>query len=422
MTPKIPGRHIAASSEAAPITYGFLIRANSALVMSTFGLFLIPISIALSTDNKTIAGAFGLFSLVSGFSSPAVGGLVDRFGIRRVQRAGALLLMLGLLLSAAALDAWHYYIAMGVLCAAGVTAYTQVPINILITKLTHKRRLAAFGIVTSGAGIAGLIVVPLTAWCIDVGGWRLAYVLYAVLVLGTWLPFDRWVGNVELELSGTDRTPVSRHTWRQVVVRHLKLSRPEAQLVSMSFFSGLQRTMIVAFMIPWAVDHGYSVSESAQIFGVAEGARAIGGIAISFAGGRVGAKITYFFCTTVAAASTATMLAVDDVGFPALLAAGAMYGFASGGIHPSSSSLQSVVYHPSRLGLLFGLSSGVFGIGGGIAITIAGWATHYWSSLDAVIALVIVGLASMSLLVVGIPGNNRRGPKTKERDGGSVYG
>lgn len=380
------------------VGFGFLLRAVSSLTLATFGLFALPVAETLGVE--TIALAFGLFSFVSGFAAPIVGILVDRLGLRLVQRTGAILLVVGLFACASATSVWHYYVGMGLFCAVGVTAFTQLPVNVLVTQNVVGRVLPAFGLVTAGAGLGALVTIPLTERAISAYGWRPSYAVYAVATLGVWIVFDRWLRRAGIQTPpAKDEPEVS-----PVDASGPLVVRQEAQVVLAAGFSGAQRTLIVAFFIPWSISRGYSVSTAAQVFGIAEGLRAFSGIGVAWIGQRFGSRVTYVVTTTTAAACVA-MLLLADPGSPVLyyIAAG-LYGVASGGIHPSSSSLQSQVYRRERLGTLFGSSTAAYGIGGAAAV---GMATSVQLSfgLDGVMWLIAIGLLAMAILIVGVAKN-----------------
>lgn len=382
------------------ILHGFVLRANGALTMSTFGLFAIPVALAL--DVPSVAAAFGLFSLTSGVCAPLVGFLVDRIGLRLVQRLGAGSLVLGLLGSALASTDWQFSISMGLLCGIGVTAFTQLPVNVLVTRWVTGRLLPAFGIVTSGAGVGALLAVPLTERVIAGGNWRLAYIGYAVVTAVMWWAFDRWATRAAESRAAVEQSDNTENVdVGSTVTRKPRLTRAEVQMSLASFFSGAQRTVMVAFFIPWAVARGVEVASAARVFAVSEGLRAFSGVVLSWLGGRFGPRVTYSVTTATAMLSVLALQRMDDPAQGPLLSLAALYGLASGAIHPASSSLQSSVYHRSRVGLLFGASSAGYGVGGAIFVALAGLVQRT-SGVGGVLWLVAVGLGVMSLLVIGL--------------------
>jgi len=397
------------------IEYGFTIRGVSALTRSTFGIFAIPVALTLVGVGGDVTYAYGLFSLMSGLSAPLSGYLIDQFGIRRMQRFGALLLITGLLLCASASASWHYLIGLGILCGIGVTAFTQIPVNLLIARFVQKRRMPAFGIVTAGAGVGALLAVPLTERLISGLGWRPAYVGYAVIVMFVWIPFDLWLGRALPRVEARTRKnivhspprrrpdpPPEQSTTQARPPRKSPLTRSEIQLVSAALFSGAQRTLVVAFMVPWLLDRGYGSLVAAQAFGLSEGLRAFSGVGVSMLGNRFGSKVTYVTASLVAVLSIVGLLVWADGGTALLYVTAAAYGIASGGIHPASSSLQSTIYRAERLGVLFGSSAASYGLGGAVSVIVANWTRHHFGGLDAVMALIAFGLLMMSLLVVGV--------------------
>ena len=383
------------------IGYGFLVRASGSLTQSTFGLFSIPVALTLGVPS--VAVAFGIFSFVTGVCAPLIGWLVDRTTVVRTQRAGAVLLVLGLVGSSLAEDPWHFYVAMGVLCGVGVTAFTQLPINIIVTRLVRRRLLPAFGIVTAGAGLGGLLAVPATERVINEAGWRVAYLGYAAILMAIWLAFDRWIRSVPKSLldrparrqrAAADGNPNPESDTRLI-------TRGELQVVGAAAFSGAQRTLMVAFFIPWSVSRGVSLTVAAQAFALAEGLRAFSGVGAAYIGSRFGSRSTYITTCGLAAVSAVGLFALGVENRGLYFGIAAIYGLASGGIHPASSSFQSEVYRSDRLGFLFGSSSAAYGVGGALFVVLAERLSAA-AGLDAVLLLVALGLVLMAALVFGV--------------------
>lgn len=397
----------------AVVGVGFLLRGASSLVMATFGVFVLPVARDVAGTAAAVTTAFAALSLVSGASSPVIGGLADRLGYRWVLRGGAVLFVLGLAASAVSMTATQYVVAMGLVCGLGVTAFTQVPVNMVVARYVLTHRLPAFGVVTAGAGVAGLALLPLTERIISTGSWRTAYWLYAASVLVAWGVTEWTLGRVTdggkpgavhdraRALGRSD--PGKRRLDLSRLVRRIadgRLSRSESQLVAAGTLSGLQRTVLVAFFVGWALAHGHSGLVAAQAFGIAEGMRATGGVVLSLLGFKINPRTTYVLCCLVAGVSIIVLLG-SDTRTSSLFIVMAVYGFASGGIHPSSSALQASVYRDSRLGLLFGTSSAAFGLGGAAGVAVA-TAFSVRTGIDSVLWVVAVGLVGMALLVVGV--------------------
>lgn len=125
---------------------------------------------------------------VTVLSSPFIGRIFDRHGVRRWAILGILLLA-ALLFSLYWLtpNLWHLYLVFGLMpiLAAGTTsvAYSRV-----IARWFDKRRGQAFGAALAGIGVGGAVLGPLIGWVIQNYGWRNAYASLGLLGLVLTLP------------------------------------------------------------------------------------------------------------------------------------------------------------------------------------------------------------------------------------------
>jgi MFS family permease len=88
-------------------------------VWYSFSVFFVALLGEFGWSRSLAAGAFSLFVIVHSLMAPFVGGMVDRFGPRRVILLGSLILGMGLALSSLTSTWWNYYIFFGVITAGG---------------------------------------------------------------------------------------------------------------------------------------------------------------------------------------------------------------------------------------------------------------------------------------------------------------
>src|SRR5215471_20528314 len=118
------------------------------------------------------------------------GRLFDRYGPRQMFPLGALCLGLGLILSAQARTPWHLYLTWGVLVGQGLNLIGFVPHLTQMSLWFHRRRGLASGLVLSGASMGTMILVPGLQYLVNSYGWRLAYAVLGLLVLGLLIPLN----------------------------------------------------------------------------------------------------------------------------------------------------------------------------------------------------------------------------------------
>jgi MFS family permease len=151
-------------------------------VWYAYSVFLVALAEDFHWSRSLVAGAFAVFALVHGLSSPPLGWLADRFGPRRVFMAGGAVLALALLIDGAITRPLHLYLAFGLLTSLGVTATALVPSVVLIRGWFPRRFGTALGIASAGIGVGIFAVVPLCQAMIDSVGWRWAFRLLGIVI------------------------------------------------------------------------------------------------------------------------------------------------------------------------------------------------------------------------------------------------
>jgi len=185
----------APSTESCPARQPWGIVAACAVLMITSSgvwysasVFFVALLQEFGRDYASTAGVFSVFTAFYAFSCLLVGGLVDRFGARRVMLAGCLLAPLALAANSLVPALEFMYVTHSVLAAFAVAALGYVPVSVLLTQEFRQRRGLAISFASAGVGIGIMAVVPLTQFIIDHAGWRLAYVALALLALVLGLP------------------------------------------------------------------------------------------------------------------------------------------------------------------------------------------------------------------------------------------
>lgn len=164
------------------------------LINVPFGLFLINLQEDFDWSRAEISLALSVFIGVLIATLPFVGGLLDRFGARRLLLvsipAYALALMsLGWLNGS--LGQFYGTFAALALLSAGAQSLTYI--TLLSTWFDHRRGLA-IGLCMAGFGVGYMVVPQFVQWLIAHHGWRAAYVgLGALALLGAFLPALAWI-------------------------------------------------------------------------------------------------------------------------------------------------------------------------------------------------------------------------------------
>jgi len=150
-------------------------------VWYAYSVFLVALLREFGWSRSVLAGAFSVFTLVSGGAGPVLGTLADRFGPRRLILIGGVLLAGSLWADSLVTRAWHLYLTFGLLTAVGVATAGWTPAVVMVQRQWKARLGLALGIAGSGVGLGIFLVVPLCQALIDGFGWRWAFRVLAVL-------------------------------------------------------------------------------------------------------------------------------------------------------------------------------------------------------------------------------------------------
>lgn len=154
-------------------------------VRQSFGMFLQPVGREFGIGREYFGFAIAVQNLLFGLAQPFVGAIADRYGVRRVLVAGALVYAAGLIVAAYALAPGGIMASLGVLVGLGLSGTTFVVVLTGVARLVEpQQRSMAFGLVTAGGSFGQFAVVPIAQALIGAWGWRGAlFGLCALIVL-----------------------------------------------------------------------------------------------------------------------------------------------------------------------------------------------------------------------------------------------
>ena len=140
------------------------------LLNQGFTVYFLVLQAEFGWSRTLIASGFSLSHMESGFLSPLVGWLTDRFGPRNVVVIGIILFGAGFILLSMMHSIVAYFVAFLVI-SAGSSLGGFLPLSVAVLNWFVRKRSLALGIALAGSGLGGVIVLVL-AWSITTQGWR----------------------------------------------------------------------------------------------------------------------------------------------------------------------------------------------------------------------------------------------------------
>jgi len=237
-------------------------------VWYAYSVFLVALLREFGWSRSVLAGAFSVFTLVSGGAGPVLGALADRFGPRRLILIGGALLAGSLWADSLVTRAWHLYLTFGLLTAVGVATAGWTPAVVMVQRQWKARLGLALGIAGSGVGLGIFLVVPLCQALIDGFGWRWAFRALGVLCALWILPATF----LAIRDAPSPREPAARGLVGRAGGEHSlerALANPSFRLIGLAVFLGsiCSQTLHV-HQAAFLVDHGLPAMTAASVISV----------------------------------------------------------------------------------------------------------------------------------------------------------
>ena len=245
-------------------------------VWYSYSVFLVALVREFGWSRSLVAGAFSVFVLAHGALGPLVGWMARRYGPRRLFLAGAVVMGIGLSLTAETTEWWHLYLWFSGLTAVGISLAGWVPAVVLVQGWFPHRFGTAMGLASAGIGVGILGLIPTVQLLIDVWGWRWAFRMEALLTVGWLLPATRWLirDPAQLATPAGDRaagTPASSWTLGSAA----RTGR-FWDVAALYFTGNFATQMLMIHQVAYLVDHGVAPMVAATVGG-AVGLVSIGG-------------------------------------------------------------------------------------------------------------------------------------------------
>jgi MFS family permease len=400
---------------------GLLVGSGPILIF-TSGVFLKPVSAELGITRGDLSSALFLAAVCTAVTCPLLGGLLDRFGTRRVMMPGIVLYALsvagfGLMQARPAFVIPLIYAVVGIV---GVVQ-TPIPYAAVVTQWFDRERGLALGIATSGVGLGVALLPPFLAMLIGSFGWRSAYfgLGVAVLVLA-WLPVALFVrapprsaeGSAQAgargpELARADTLPGSTAA--------AALRQERFWALTFAFFLGVMAINgTLTHVIPLLTDRGLAPQQAAFVFSFAGYAIILGRILAGWCLDRFWGPYVAMFFFAVPLAGIA-LLGSGAGGLAPLLGA-VLCGAGIGAEIDLMAFLISRYFGLRAYGKIYGVMFAFFGIGTGLGPALSGLSFDRFHSYGPIFIVYAMALVVTCALFV------RLGPypyPASRRDGGA---
>ena len=273
------------------------------------GVFFLPVVKHFGWSRALFSLLVATAPLAAGFSSPAIGSLMDRYGERKIMIVGATMVALSYLALSRADSAAAFFVTFVVL-GVGITASTIIPAALVITSLFREQRGLALGIAFAGIPLGGTGITILASRIVQRSGFRAGYFAMAIPILLIVIPL----------LALFMRTPPQRVAGGVTAAALPGLEVSEA-LRSRSFwmiaiaevFFATASVGLRVHLVPFLTGVGYSPTLAAEILGAMFVFSAIGSFAMGALADRLGGRTTLSLVFFAGAAGIAALLGASHL-------------------------------------------------------------------------------------------------------------
>lgn len=411
--------------------YGWIIIGVSFLTIAatygirySFTIFYVAMLKDLGWSRASLAGAFSVAMLIYGIFSPFIGGLMDRFGPRRLFPLAALVLALGMVASGYIQAPWHFYLTYGVLITLGLNGLGAVPHAPIISNWFILKRGLASGIIMVGYGV-GIVFAPLIQQMISRWGWRGAFPIFGVIVAALVIPltaiFQRLhpqekglhpdgleqedlerlkrAYGTRVDVSSIDPVWTSQDWTVRKALRKVRFWGLMLANINFGFFMGT----ILVHQAPFIVDAGFSKMFAATILGLTGLVNAGGNLLWGTLSDRIGREWTYTLACGCAFFSMILLILVKGTSNPWFLYGhGILFGLG----YALASLWQGIagdLFQGKQYGAIFGLMTVGFGVGNFLGPWLGGYLfdTQGTYAVALTICLAATLLSSLFIWVAG---------------------
>ena len=406
-----------------PVHYAWVIVAVAAVMRLFSSSFRSSSSILIPRLVDSFGWSYGAVGLgfaiqwiVSGMFGPPAGWLGDRYGVRWTMRLGAVLFIVGMVLTGFMRELWQFYLFFGVILSAAMGIF-QVPLTAAVTLWFRKHLGAGMGLLQSSQGIGPLVAVPVMLLIIQlfgggIDGLRAAFWIPGIVGGTVILIMVRFFYNEPAQigvraLGAPEDEPIKAVQTGEIAKIRTKVFLKQAQrtgafwnLIGIHFWGCAGHAIILVYLVAMAEDEGVSKGLAAGAFVTLSVTSTITRFAVPVIADRMGSKPAMAGCFFLQVAPIVLLFFAQDAWHFYLFAV--LFGIGFGGEMSAFPIINRQYYGSGPIGTTYGYQMMGAGVGMAVGALIGGQLRDFTGNFDATMALSLglslVGVISIMLL------------------------
>jgi MFS family permease len=400
-------------ADSSKFYYGWIIVAVALISMAfwmgirtSFSVFYVALLEDFPWNRGGSAGVQSMALITYTFMAPLVGGLIDRFGPRRVIAPGILILAVGLMLCSRIEFLSQFYLFYGVVAGTGISCIGIISYSAILAHWFEKKRGLASGIAVSGMGLGTFLLVPMSQSFISMWGWRMTFIITGCLVLIILVPANALFlrhkpAELGQHLDGTtpsnsnpkhpsqDRPGKTQDTdW---TLRKAASTLRFWSLVIFPFFGFIAVFIIVVHQVRFLVDQGIDKMTAAFIYAMVGIVSSIFRIFWGWLSDRISRETTYTLGIICGCLGASSLLLFEIHGSAFFTYSFfVFFGMGWGAAAPMFMAVAADLFKGKIFGLIYGFVEAGIGIAGAFGAWIAGFIFDKTQSYQLAFILAIV--------------------------------
>jgi MFS family permease len=359
---------------------------------------------------------FAIQWIVSGLFGPPAGWLGDRYGVRWTMRLGAVLFIVGMVLTGFMRELWQFYLFFGVILSAAMGIF-QVPLTAAVTLWFRKHLGTGMGLLQSSQGIGPLVAVPIMLYIIHLfggglDGLRAAFWIPGIVGGAVILVMIKFFYNEPAEIGARpfgapEDEPIKAVQTGEIAKVRTKVFQKQAQktgafwnLIGIHFWGCAGHAIILVYLVAMAEDEGVSKGLAAGAFVTMSVTSTITRFAVPVIADRMGSKPAMAGCFFLQVAPIFLLFFAQDAWHFYLFAV--LFGIGFGGEMSAFPIINRQYYGSGPIGTTYGYQMMGAGVGMAAGALIGGQLRDITGNFDATmglsLALSMVGVISIMLL------------------------
>ena len=344
---------------------------------------------------------FAIQWIVSGLFGPPAGWLGDRYGVRWTMRLGALLFIVGMVLTGFMGELWQFYLFFGVILSASMGIF-QVPLTAAVTLWFRKHLGTGMGLLQSSQGIGPLVAVPIMLVIIELFGggiaglraafWIPGIVGGAIILLLAKLFYNepaqigvRAFGAPEDEPIQEIQTGDAAKVRTRVFLQQAQHTSAFWNLIGIHFWGCAGHSVILVYLVAMAEDEGVPKSLAAGAFVMMSLTSTITRFAVPVIAERMGSKPAMAGCFFLQVAPIVLLFFAQEAWQFYLFAI--LFGIGFGGEMSAFPIINRQYYGSGPIGTTYGYQMMGAGVGMAFGALLGGGLRDWTGNFDATMAL-----------------------------------